>query len=438
MSARQAKITVTRQQMALIRSQAFETLFGGAAGGGKTYALAIDALVFAAQYPRSRQLVLRRTMPELERSLIPVTLAIYPQAVGKFVKSERVWQLVNGSVIEFGYCDAETDVTRYQSAEYDVIRFDELTHFTEYQYAYLISRIRGANPYPKQVKSATNPGGVGHSWVKRRFVDAAPAGQITRFPGGTRLFLPARAQDNHFLMRRDPAYLERLQNLPDRDRLALREGVWEIPGGKYFPEFSREIHVVKPFDIPRHWRRWLAIDYGLDMLAALWIAQAPDGRAVVYREVYESGLILSEAARRIAGAEDEDEPIYARLAPPDLWSRRQETGQPAIDIFAAAGLYFEKSDNRRVPGWYAVKELLHVRQDGGPRLTIFDTCLNLIRTLPALGVDPRNPNDAANTPHELTHAPDALRAFALSAMQPCGEQSCASPFEDEVRAFLTF
>ena len=124
---------ITRRQADFIRSTAVETLFGGAAGGGKSYAQLVDALVFAVQYPGSRQLILRRTMRELERSLIAVSEQLYPQVVGKFVRSDGVWRLVNGSVIEFGHCQYDGDVTRYQSAEYDVIRFDELTHFSFYQ-----------------------------------------------------------------------------------------------------------------------------------------------------------------------------------------------------------------------------------------------------------------------------------------------------------------
>ena len=157
-----------------MRSEAFETLFGGAAGGGKSHGQLLDALRFAVVYPGSRQLMLRRTMPELERSLVPAAMRLYPQSVASYKVSEHRWDFINGSTLEFGYCDAESDVTKYQSAEYDVIRFDELTHFTESQFTYLISRIRGANPYPKQVKSTTNPGGIGHQWVKSRYIDPMP------------------------------------------------------------------------------------------------------------------------------------------------------------------------------------------------------------------------------------------------------------------------
>ena len=199
-------------------------MFGGAAGGGKSHGQLLDALRFAVLYPASRQLMLRRTLPELDRSLVPASLRLFPQAVASYKVSEHLWQFVNGSVLEFGYCDAESDVTRYQSAEYDVIRFDELTHFTESQFTYLLSRVRGANSYPKQVTSSTNPGGVGHHWVKARYIDPMRPDTVYECGGGTRLFLPARLADNPFLQQADAGYEKRLRLLAPHDRKALLDG----------------------------------------------------------------------------------------------------------------------------------------------------------------------------------------------------------------------
>ena len=164
-------LSVTRKQKAFIDATPSEVLFGGAAGGGKSYGQVVDALLFAIKYPKSKQLILRRTFSELEKSLIRLSLSLYPKEIYSFNQSSHTGRFLNGSIIDFGYCAAEFDVYQYQSAEYDVIRFDELTHFTESQYIYLISRVRGANDFPKQIKSSTNPGGVGHGWVKARFVD---------------------------------------------------------------------------------------------------------------------------------------------------------------------------------------------------------------------------------------------------------------------------
>jgi phage terminase large subunit len=431
------EVSVTRKQMAFIRSTAFETLFGGAAGGGKSYAQLIDALVFALTYPRSRQLMLRRTFPELRRSLIQVSLDLYPADCGVYKESVHRWIFANESILEFGFCDSENDVTKYQSAEYDVIRFDELTHFTEFQFTYLLSRIRGVNGYPKQVKSSTNPGGIGHQWVKERYIDRLVPGEESE----GRLFLPARVTDNTFLMQSDPAYLHRLQMLDEKSRRALLNGEWDLFEGQYFPEFSRSLHVQEIADIPVGWKRYLTIDYGLDMLAALWIALDETGTAWVYREVYESGLVISEAAQRIREAEASNEVIDQRLAPPDLFARRQETGRSAVEIFAEHGLYFDKAAGDRVQGWYALKEYLHpvrgIQGEQTARLKISPRCRNLIRTLPALQYDPNRPNDAAVQPHELTHAPDALRYFTAT-VRADGTAAEESMAEREMDAFLSY
>ena len=253
-------LQVTPLQYRFMTSSEDEVLFGGAAGGGKSYGQLADALVYALRYPGSRQLLLRRTLPELENSLIRSALAMYPSTLYHYLSSKHTGVFLNGSLLDFGYCDSERDVFRYQSAEYDVIRFDELTHFTESMYLYLMSRLRGASPFPRQMKSTTNPGGLGHEWVKRRFVDPAPAGEVITDPWGSRIFIPARVQDNRFLMANDPKYIDRLQRLPEQERRALLEGDWDLCEGRFFSAWDRSIHTCEPFEIPSHWRRYCAID----------------------------------------------------------------------------------------------------------------------------------------------------------------------------------
>ena len=198
-------LRITEKQNEFINSEAFETLFGGAAGGGKSYGQLIDALLYALKYPKSKQIIFRRTFPDLERSIIRTSLEFYPREIASYNSAKHIWTFQNGSIIDFGYIDNEMDVYQYQSAEYDVIRFDELTHFTEYMYVYMISRCRGANGYPKHIKSSTNPGGVGHAWVKERFIDIGPYNKIhkCRLESGeeiTRLFIPSFVTENKFLM----------------------------------------------------------------------------------------------------------------------------------------------------------------------------------------------------------------------------------------------
>ena len=413
-------LTVTKKQKAFIDATESEVLFGGAAGGGKSYGQVVDALLFALRYPASKQLILRRTFAELDKSLIRLALALYPREIFTLNSSSHTGRFKNGSLLDFGYCAAENDVYQYQSAEYDAVRFDELTHFTESQYLYLISRVRGANSYPKQIKSSTNPGGVGHGWVKERFVDAAERGRpFLGKDGMSRIFIPALLEDNRFLREGDPEYKKRLLALPERERKALLLGDWDIFEGQYFTEFSRERHVIEPFEIPIGWRRFRTIDYGLDRLACLWIAVSPEGRFFVYREYCESDLSISEAARAITERTPKNEDVYATLAPPDLWSRSQETGRSKASLFSEFGVSFTKTSNDREAGWLSLKELLRTEK---PRLQIFSVCTEIIKCLPALQIDKIRTSDCATEPHEITHAPDALRGFAIFYAAPKSEE----------------
>ncbi|MBR2502703.1 MAG: phage terminase large subunit [Oscillospiraceae bacterium] len=413
------KIEITKKQQEFINSTADEVLFGGAAGGGKSYGQLIDAFLYAMKYPRSKQLILRRTLPELEKSLIRVCLGLFDGSIYRYNAAKHTGTFSNGSIIDFGYCDRENDVYKYQSAEYDIIRFDELTHFTEDMYIYLMSRLRGTNSYPKQIKSSTNPGGVGHSWVKERFIDRCCNG-IFSDENGTRQFIPAKVSDNSFLMKNDKGYINRLNRLGEKDRRALLYGDWDIFDGQYFSEFRRSIHVVRPFSIPKHWKRYFTMDYGLDMFAGYFIAVDTQGKAYVYREIYKPNLIISAAAKEIIAAGEKDISVY--YAPPDLYSRRQDTGKSVAEIFAEHGILLAKSENSRVQGWYNLKEWLTPYKDEMGNVTanmvIFENCTNLIRTLPALTFDRTNPNDVAVHPHEITHAPDAIRYFVSGRPSP--------------------
>lgn len=414
------EVSITKKQQAFIDSQAFETLFGGAAGGGKSYGQLVDGLLYALKYPKSKQIIFRSTFADLEKSLIRTSMDLYPLSIADYNSSKHTWKFKNGSIVDFGYIQYEKDVYQYQSAEYDVIRFDELTHFTEFMYTYMISRCRGANPYPKCIKSSTNPGGVGHNWVKERFIDIGAPNVIhtCKLETGettTRIFIPSLVQDNKFMLTYDPDYIKRLDALPEKERRALKYGDWDIFDGQFFTEFKRDIHVIEPFEIPKDWYIYFVMDYGLDKLAGYWIAVDYNNNAYVFREVYESNLLVSQARDKIK--EMTNEQIYLYLAPPDLWNRHKETGKSTADIFEEGDITLYETNNDRIQGWLQMKEWLKPYKDEQgcmtAKLKIFNTCKNLIRCLPQVQHDEKRVGDIANKPHELTHSVDAIRGFCV-------------------------
>ena len=246
-------------------------------------------------------------------------------------------------------------------------------------------------------------------------------------------------------MKNDPDYIKRLKNLSEKDRRQLLDGDWDTNDGQYFSEWRRELHVCEPFPIPASWRRFFTMDYGLDMLAGYWIAVDPFDNAYVYREVYQSGLIISEAARTILDAQLLDFPeIY--IAPPDMWNRRQDTGKSVAEIFFEKGIMLYKASNDRVQGWYNLKEWLHPRLDEfgevKPKLRIFANCTEVIRTLPSLVFDEHNPNDVGDKIHEYTHAADALRYWAaarpIHAQPPEDFDPDEPTYDDGMNSFLDY
>ncbi|MFR5888899.1 MAG: phage terminase large subunit [Oscillospiraceae bacterium] len=394
--------------------------YGGARGGGKTWAVREKADVLAHRYPGINILIVRRTYPELlQNHILPMQLEL--SGLAHWNDKQKRFIFPNGSNIWFGYCSAERDVLRYQGQEYDIIFIDEATQLTEYQFQTFKGCLRGVSGFPKRMYLTCNPGGVGHAWVKRLFIDRL-------YHGDERAddyeFIQAKVTDNPVLMERDPEYISMLESLPYELREAWLNGSWDVFAGQYFSEWDRDVHVVAPFEPPAWWRRYVTIDYGLDMLAAYLIAVDEHDMAYVIREVYQGrdlgegakGLIVSEAAQAVLDMVGGDK-VTAYLAPPDLWAARQETGRSVADIFTEHGIALTKTSNDRLDGWMAMHERLHVFEDEQgrrvARLRIFPGCANLIRTLPQLRYDDKRVNDVATEPHELTHAADAIRGFCV-------------------------
>lgn len=274
--------------------------------------------------------------------------------------------------------------------------------------------IRGEMPDGlwKQITITYNPW-VNSHWTKTRFWDKV-------HPNTFRLTTTYRC--NEWLDDGDRKLIEDARiNNPDRYKV-IGLGEYGIPGGVYFDEFRTDIHVIDPFVIPAHWRLYRTLDYGLDMLACYWIAVDTRNKAYVYKELYQSDLIVSKAAKAILDMTLPNEKIYSTLAPIDLWNRRQETGKSAAEIFMDNGVILTQGNNEKVQGWLNLKEWLDPYEDEQGIMTadlvICKNCVNLIRTLPQIQRDVKNPNDVATQPHELTHGPDAIRYFIAGRPAP--------------------
>ncbi len=406
------------KQAKFLASRARYTGYGGARGGGKSWAVRVKAVAGAMNYPGIKILVLRRTYPELENTIIEPMLQLINSAtlegksagdrLASYNGTMRTLYFVGGSTIKFGHLQSANAISEYQGQEYDWIFLDEATHFTEWEFRVLAATLRGVNKIPKRFYLTCNPGGVGHMWVKRLFVDREF--RADENPKDY-LFIPATVEDNTALMDSSPDYVQMLDLLPDDIRAAHRYGDWDAMAGQFFSEFRRESHVVKPFLVPQEWARYRAIDYGLDMFACLWIAVDFEGRAWVYREVQQPGLIVSDAAALMRSLTMPEERIAYTIAPPDLWSTQKDTGRTMAEVFTVNGVGLVKANNSRVQGWLTLKEYLKPGRDGRPMLLVSDDCRGLIRNLPALQHSEKNPSDCATEPHDITHICDALRYF---------------------------
>ena len=402
--------------------------YGGARGGGKSWAMRRKFVLLCLQYPGIQCLLLRRTLPELrENHQLPLQRELY--GFVKYNSDEKSFVFPNGSRIRLGYCDTESDVYQYQGQEYDILGLEEATHFTESQKDFLLTCNRSTRTdiHPR-VYYTSNPGNIGHAWFKRLFIDREYRNKER--PEDYE-FIQALVYDNDVLMKANPEYVESLENLPEDMKKAMLYGDWNVFEGQFFSEFDSTVHVIKPFKIPEDWRIYRTLDYGLDKCACYWIAQSSDNHFYVIDGLYESELIVSEASKKIKEIDTKwlertngsnKKEIEVPIAPPDIWSRDGQTGKSAADLFYENGINWYKGNNDRINGWLSVKEMLKIVKskdiDTGEeivdcQLKIFNTCTNLIRTLPQLQHDTLKPNDIAKTPHELTHGPDALRMFCM-------------------------
>jgi len=393
-----------------------DVLYGGAAGGGKSYAMLVDPLRYAHRAAH-RALIIRRSMPEL-RELIDKSRELYPKAFPgcKYREVEKLWNFPSGAKIEFGFLERDADVYRYQGQAYSWIGFDEITHLpTEFSWNYLASRLRTTDseivPY---MRCTANPGGVGAHWVKNRYI--LPSEPDTSFVGKdglTRKFIPARLEDNPFLAM-DGRYEKMLKALPPTQRKQLLEGNWDVNEGAAFTEFSLENHVIPPFQIPIYWDRVKGIDYGYaSESACIWAAIDPsDGTLIVYRELYRKGLTGQDLGTIITEMEVEDPFSVQGVLDTAAWSRTGTTGPTVGETLVRQGHKLRRADKNRIQGKIQIHEYLRLQPSGRPRLQIFSSCPSLIRELQSIPLDKTNPEDV-NT-HAPDHAYDALRYLIMS------------------------
>lgn len=355
----------------------FEVLFGGAAGPGKTDCLVMEATRFVS-FPKYRAIIFRRTFPQLQE-IIDRCWNWYPKIGGQYKASEHRWYFQNGATINLGHMQHETDKYNYQGKEFHFIGFDELTQFLESQYLYLHSRVRTTDPeIPMRIRSTTNPGGIGHSWVRSRFVTITKPKKTYLDPlsGQTRCFIPATVYDNPTLVENDPGYVQRLEALPEVEKMRLLYGNWDAFEGQVFGELSQKTHGCDPFPIPPEWEKLMVFDWGYGRpWAALWFAIDFEGDIYLYRAYYgmvknESGQYDPNRGARQTNTEicreildKEREKIGFRVADPACWGPTKQHGSNVIlgpsfaEDAAKESLFFLKADNDRLRG----KQQVHMR-----------------------------------------------------------------------------
>lgn len=440
-------IWTPQKKQAIFQSRPeYEALYGGAAGGGKSDALLTEALrqVHIGHY---KALILRKTYPQLseliDRSRELYTAA-FPDAI--FNETKHLWKFRSGAKIYFGAMQHTSDRINYQGKRYDFIAFDELTHFTWDEYSYMFSRNRPSGSGTRvYIRSTTNPGGIGHSWVKDRFITAAPPltpiyskmnvispdGELTEVTRD-RIFVPSTVFDNEKLLKNDPGYIANLSMLPHKEKQALLYGDWDSFSGQVFSEWKNDpahyadrkfTHVIDPFEIPKTWRIFRGFDFGYSKPYAVeWIAADFDGRAYVIAELYgctdspDTGIKDTPAriAQKIRELESSHPNLSGRkirgIADPAI--SKAETGQSIADMMAKEGVFFDFGDHQRLPGKMQFHYRLAFDKAGIPMMYVFNTCRHFIRTVPNLTYDDSNVEDI-NTKSE-DHIYDCVRYVLMA------------------------
>ncbi len=402
--------------------------FGGARGGGKSWAVRTKAKLLCLRYPGIQVMIVRRSYPELMANHIePLRRELWGVAV--YNGTEKMFRFPGGSSIRFRYCATDGDLDGYQGTEVDVLFLDEATQLSEHQFQVLQTCVRGVNDFPKRVYLTCNPGGQGHSFVKRLFIDRQfrPEEDPEDYS-----FIQSRVTDNAALMEKDPAYVKQLQTLPPKLRRAWLDGDWNIFQGQFFEDFVDDpahyqdrqwTHVIDPFEIPAGWEIHRSFDWGYSRpFSVAWWAVDYDGRAYRILELYGCGQQPNEGVKwpadrifsQVAQLEREHRWLAGKqihgVADPSIWD-----GSRGLSIYETAcrhGIYFSPGIHDRIPGWMQMHYRFAFDEEGYPMLYVFRGCKGFRRTIPLLQYSNLHPEDLDTTGED--HVADESRYFLMS------------------------
>ena len=402
--------------------------YGGARGGGKSWAVRTKSKLLAFRYPGIKILIVRKTYKELQNNHIE-QLTAELAGFAKYNRSDKMFRFPNGSTISFGYCANEGDLGQYQGAEYDVVFIDEAGQLQESWIRKINLCVRGTNGFPKRTYYTLNPGGPGHAYFKRVFVDRNfnPDEDPNDY-----FFIQAKVEDNKALMDTQPDYLRELENLPPTLRAAWKDGRWDVYEGQFFEDFRdvpehykdrRWTHVIEPFEIPDGWTICRSYDFGYGKpFSCAWWAVDYDGTIYRIMELYGCTRTPNEGVKwtpdqqfsEIHKTETQHPWLKGKnilgVADPAIWDASR--GESIADTAARYGVYFTKGDNERIAGWMQCHYRLQFDEDGYPRMYVFNTCRAFIRTIPLLIYDEHKVEDLDTTMED--HVADEWRYFCMS------------------------
>lgn len=419
----------SEKQKLFMKDKHMHVGYGGARGGGKSWAVRTKATLLAVNYSGIRILIMRQTYPELEKNHITQFRKILVPQVASYNKTDKKLSFKNGSIIEFQYCKNDGDLNRLQGAEYDVIFIDEATNFSEYQLKAIAACCRGVNSFPKRIYYTCNPGGQGHGYIKRIFIDR-------NYEEGEDpddySFTQALVQDNAALCEADPNYIKYLEALPPKLKKAWLYGSWDMFQGQFFEEFKDDpehytdrkwTHVIEPFDIPPGWKIFRSYDFGYSKpFSCAWWAVDYEGRLYRILELYGCTGIPNEGVKwspdkqfaEIRKVEDQHPYLKGKkitgVADPAIWA--SDTGESVNDVALRYRIYFQKGDHERIAGWMQMHYRMAFDENGYPMMYIFKNCRAFIRTIPLLMYDETKVEDLDTDLED--HVADEARYMCMS------------------------